>query len=210
MLDTFREVLDLRSKWLGLRQLRKGYAPAPYHRKSQGGQHIPMGRRAEEAADYLSKVQWGKEDNIEAGLPKNKIITEEVQIRQDEIHLEELNAAVKKMKNRKSGGPDDMALEMFEAMEEEARKEVFKMLNKCWKEEKIDNKALRARVVHIYKKGTTSDLANYRPISLLNTMYKLFASIVQNRLVNGIDQHMHGTQYGFRNARSTQQAIHII
>ena len=65
-------------------------------------------------------------------------------------------------------------------------------------------------MVHIYKKGNTSDLSNYRPISLLNTMYKLFASIVQNRLANGIDQHMHGTQYGFRKARSTQQAIHII
>ena len=65
-------------------------------------------------------------------------------------------------------------------------------------------------MVHIYKKGTTSDLSNYRPISLLNTMYKLFASIVQNRLANGIDQHMHGTQYGFRKAKSTQQAIHLI
>ena len=50
LLDTFREDLDLRSKWMGIRQLRKGYAPAPYHRKNQGGQHIPMGKRAEEAA----------------------------------------------------------------------------------------------------------------------------------------------------------------
>ena len=56
----------------------------------------------------------------------------------------------------------------------------------------------------------TSDLANYRPISLLNTMYKLFAAITQDRLAKGIDQHLHPTQYGFRKARSTQQAIHII
>ena len=39
---------------------------------------------------------------------------------------------------------------------------------------------------------------------------RLFAAIVQDRLATGIDKHMHGTQYGFRKARSTQQAIHII
>ena len=78
---------------------------------------------------------------------------------------------IKKLKNRKSGGPDDTAVEMFKAMEEDARKEVLRILNNWWQEEKIDNEALRARVVHIYKKGNTNDLSNYRPISLLNTMY---------------------------------------
>ena len=79
-----------------------------------------------------------------------------------------------------------------------------------WNKEEIDKDVLRARLVHIHKKGHTSDLANYRPISLLNTMYKLFASVVQARLSTGIDKHMHCTQYGFRQARSTHQAIHII
>ena len=45
--------------------------------------------------------------------------------------------------------------------------------------ENIDEEAQQARIVSIYKKGNTSDLANYRPISLLNTMYKLLAAIVQ-------------------------------
>ena len=65
-------------------------------------------------------------------------------------------------------------------------------------------------MVHLYKKGNTSDLANYRPISLLNTMYKIFTVIIQDRLATGIDHRMHATQYGFRKARSTQHAIHII
>ena len=99
---------------------------------------------------------------------------------------------------------------MFKAMETEAREEVRTILNKWWMDEKIEPEALRARVVHLYKKGNTSDMANYRPISLLNTMYKLFAAIVQTRLANGIDARMHRTQYGFRKARSTQHAIHII
>ena len=83
-------------------------------------------------------------------------------------------------------------------------------MNSWWTKEKIDKEALQARVVHLYKKGNTSDMANYRPISLLNTLYKIFASIIQNGLASGIDKHMLNTQYGFRKARSTQHAIHII
>ena len=131
-------------------------------------------------------------------------------IKQEEITKEELDAAIHRLKNRKSGGPDETAVEMFKAMGDEVRTIILTALNNWWNTETIDPEALRARVAHIYKKGNTSDLANYRPISLLNTMYKLFAAIVQTRLSNGIDHHMHNTQYGFRKAKSTQQAIHII
>ena len=75
---------------------------------------------------------------------------------------------------------------------------------------RITPEALRARVVHIYKEGNTSDLANYRPISLLNAMYKIMASIVQKRVSEGIDKYMLKAQYGFRKARSTRHAIHQI
>ena len=39
-----------------------------------------------------------------------------------------------------------------------------------------------ARTVPIYKKGDTSDFSNFRPISLLPTMYKIFSGIVSQRL----------------------------
>ena len=86
----FEEDLDLRSKWMGLRMLRKGYSQAPYHRKNKGGKHIPMGNRAEEAATYLSETQWKPEQVGNNALPTNKIITAEVIIRQDEISKEEI------------------------------------------------------------------------------------------------------------------------
>ena len=37
MMKEFEEDLDLRSKWMGLRMLRKGYTPSPYHRKDTMG-----------------------------------------------------------------------------------------------------------------------------------------------------------------------------
>ena len=43
----------------------------------------------------------------------------------------------------------------------------------CWKS---------ARTIPIHKKGPTEDYGNFRPISLLSTLYKLFSSSIASRL----------------------------
>ena len=183
ILNTLKEDLDIRSKWMGLKALRKGYTPTPYHRKSQGGTHIEMYNRAEAAAAYLSTTQWGtniEESEQQQTQPRtHKVITGEVNIKLDNISEEEMNRAIKKLKMRKCGGPDGTSIEMFKAMTEEPREVILNILNQWWTTENIDKHALRARVVHLFKKGNTSDLSNYRPISLLNTMYKIFTVIIQ-------------------------------
>ena len=62
----------------------------------------------------------------------------------------------------------------------------------------------------IYKKGNTSKLENYRPISLLNSLFKIYASIIQKRLEDKLDRHLQQTQYGFRRKRGTADAIQCV
>ena len=52
-------------------------------------------------------------------------------------------------------------------------------------------------------------MENYRPIALLQTIYKLIAAMVKNRLVDALETWISKTQYGFRPKRSTAQAIFI-
>ena len=66
-----------------------------------------------------------------------------------------------------------------------------------------------AELVTLYKKGTVENPANYRPIALLNTLYKIYASLLQRRISMGLDQRMHETQCGFRKKRSTTDALFI-
>ena len=66
-----------------------------------------------------------------------------------------------------------------------------------------------AELVTLYKKGNVENPANYRPISLLNTLYKIYASIIQIRLATGLDDVLWETQYGFRKKRSTSQPLFI-
>ena len=88
--------------------------------------------------------------------------------------------------------------------------EIIKILNEWWNKEYIPDEVLTARVVMIFKKGDTSYLGNYRPISLTNSIYKIFTAIVQKRLASTLDKHLQKTQYGFRKKKSTSEAIHII
>jgi hypothetical protein len=55
---------------------------------------------------------------------------------------------------------------------------------------------LNAQVVSIFKKGDTENIANYRPISLLNAIYKIFAEIIRQRLSDVIDPYICNTQLG--------------
>eukprot|EP00973_Karenia_brevis_P014012 1904083-Karenia_brevis.AAC.1 len=79
-----------------------------------------------------------------------------------------------------------------------------------WVAEKVPEELTHARVVSLYKKGNPRLQSNYRPISLLNTTYKIYVRIIKNRLANVIDEYITDTQYGFRAKRSTSQAIHVV
>ena len=67
-----------------------------------------------------------------------------------------------------------------------------------------------ASVAVIFKKGSTENPKNYRPIALLNTTYKIFASIIQRRMAEGMDKAIDEMQFGFRKGRSTSQPLQIV
>ena len=62
---------------------------------------------------------------------------------------------------------------------------------------------LTAHTASIYKKGDPKDQGNYRPISLLDSLYKVYAFLLQTRIADTIDRSLMKTQYGFRKSRST-------
>ena len=52
----------------------------------------------------------------------------------------------------------------------------------CWRERRIPSIWKRGVTVLIYKKGDTSDPANYRPITLQNCWYKIFSKVYSSSI----------------------------
>ena len=59
----------------------------------------------------------------------------------------------------------------------------------------------------MYKKGDPSDIKNYRPLSLLNTLYKMFTIIINNRIKEAAHEQIHPDQTGFVADRKIHDAI---
>jgi retron-type reverse transcriptase len=64
-------------------------------------------------------------------------------------------------------------------------------------------------VTPIFKKGSTLDVSNYRPISLLSNLERLFEKLMYSRLVEFLERHnsFYPNQCGFRLGHSTTHAL---
>ena len=81
---------------------------------------------------------------------------------------------------------------------------------KCWGENTVPDIWHEARVVMIFKKGDPACCDNYRPISLLQIGYKLFAIIILQSLRNaGAQQQIWPTQFGFKQKCGTNDALFV-
>ena len=67
VLEALSKDLDIRDRWLGIRELKSKYNPTPYHNRTKQGEHVKWSDRAQKAAEYLSSHQWGKAEASEGG-----------------------------------------------------------------------------------------------------------------------------------------------
>ena len=220
ILTTIGRDLDIRDRWLGIRELKSKYNPIPYHNKNEEGKHLAWTQRAQKASEYLSNQQWGepsnederKREEFQHTYRNNKFIEYHPLERYNTAppSMEELERVIKKLKRRKAPGPDDIPTEIVKELDADNKEYILELMVKWWNEEYIEEEELQARVVLIYKKGDTNKFENYRPISLLNTLYKIFAALLHIRISETLDRHLQKTQFGFRKKKSTADAIHLI
>ena len=67
-----------------------------------------------------------------------------------------------------------------------------------------------AKIYPIYKKGDRQNCENYRGISILNTCYKIYASILKTRFNVIMENIILEAQNGFRKGRSCSDCIFTV
>ena len=97
----------------------------------------------------------------------------------EKIKMGELISVVKKAKRRKAAGPDEVPMEIIKEMDDDNKELILELLNQWWENEEIPKEQLQARIALIFKKGSTDKFEKYIPISLLNTLYKIYAAIIR-------------------------------
>ena len=210
LLATVSAAVDNKNIWQGIRNLKSTYKPSPYNKVDRDGRHVPKEEHAESAAMHLATNQWGQIANAEEVMTDEYIVDDIAFYDVSPIHITELGETIRRCKKGKACGPDDIPMECFAEMNMSQLLMTLDMLNEWWNQEEIPSEVLKARVVLIFKKGDSSKWENYRPISLLNSLYKLFAAILKKRISHALDPYLQKTQYGFRANRSTADALHCV
>lgn len=124
----------------------------------------------------------------------------------DRISLQELKAEIANLTSKKSPGLDQIPNKVIKHLPEKLLIHITGIFNRCleigyfpvvWKKAQI----LMFRKPH----KNNTDPANYRPISLLSSLSKLFERIINHRLQEEISllKIIPNIQYGFRGGHST-------
>ena len=79
-----------------------------------------------------------------------------------------------------------------------------------WEKEQLPNQWNERIICPLYKKDDRLDCKNYRPISLLNVAYKIFAIILNQRLADFSEAILGDYQSGFKPNRSTIDNIFMV
>ena len=81
-----------------------------------------------------------------------------------------MEAALRKLKNGKEAGKDQVNIETLKVVEETIAKQLAKLYTTCIAERRIPKTWKEANTVIFVKTGTRKDINNYRPICLLSKL----------------------------------------
>lgn len=124
---------------------------------------------------------------------------------------EEVENAIKLLKNNKAPGLDELPAEVFKNGGRELRAKLHCLFCKIWSEEVVPADFTDAAIVNIFKKkGDRADCTNYRGISLLSVAGKVLARIITNRLQAAFGPLLPESQAGFRPMRGTTDMMFVL
>ena len=198
--------------WNVVRRQKRGFQGRRAHLQ-ENGQPQPWSRTHEVFRNHLQNNQWAQPQIPPAQALKRQSRPQLHEPKADEgnFTIQNLRDAISKIKGGKAPGPDGVLGELFKALDAQGEEILLDIYNKIWRSGDVPRSWVEARVVSIFKnKGSDADPGSYRPISLLNSVYKIYAAMLQTRLAESFDERLRGTQYGFRSHRSTTQPLFIL
>ena len=197
--------------WSQIRRLRKGFVPAQGRLKNIEGVLVDSDLRAETLAEYYEKAQWRTRPTTPSR--NSDALGPDLPINCGPISEADVIKAARRLKRNRAAGSDKVPGEFWKAICKPgtaACQWATTLCHKCFEMGVVPEKWHEALVVAIFKKGDVASCENYRPISLLQIGYKLFATILPQRLKDGgAESRIWPTQYGFRSKYGTTDALFI-
>lgn len=124
------------------------------------------------------------------------------------VTTDEILYYIKSLKNT-AAGYDEVTPQVLKLIAQYINVPLTHIINLCFTQGHFPAKLKIAKVIPIYKSGDKDDENNYRPISILPSVSKIFEKAIAKRLNGFLETFklLPNHQFGFRNNKSTQTAI---
>ena len=144
---------------------------------------------------------------------KNPLKEPDKKMLDDEIDEKEIDEYVKKnfKKEGKSPGPDGIPYIYIFKMWTHLKKIISTLIIKSYETNDFDKSLSEGLIVFLHKPGKpANEIKSWRPLTLLNSIYKIASGIMAQRLKKIIPKITHKHQYGFVNGKNARDMVELL
>lgn len=113
------------------------------------------------------------------------------------ISVEQVKASIKKLKQKKATGSDNIPSYIYKGCSDFLCTPLVKIFNLSIINGIFPDRLKEASITPIFKSGNRNEIENYRPISVLNSLSKIFENILYDIILNEFQNSFASQQHGF-------------
>nr|XP_033200100.1 golgin subfamily A member 6-like protein 6 [Bombus vancouverensis nearcticus] len=166
--------------------------------------------REEEWKNHCMETLEGTESKEDRRTAVRREEEESKEEREDNIEKEEVILQIRKLKEKKATGEDGLENEVWKYVPKEVGEALWVMLGKIWNGKGIPEDWRKGVICPIYKKEDKGAVKSYRGVTLMDTAYKIYAGILDERLKVEIEDKLVERQFGFRKGRGVIDAVYVL
>jgi len=116
---------------------------------------------------------------------------------------------ISSFKLSKSSGPNSIPSKILSLLKFILSEPLANLINLSFTTGIFPSKLKFSKVIPVHKKGSLLEISNYRPISLLSNIDKIYEKLIHKRLYNflNVNNILYENQFGFRKGFSTSHAL---
>ena len=123
------------------------------------------------------------------------------------VTYEEILIEINSLDTSKSPQSEDIPFKIIKDNADIFANFILQNFNKCIIDGKFPDQLKKADVSPVFKKGNHNDKTNYRPVSILPSLSKIYERLIYNQINHMTENALSIFQCGFRKKYSTQHAL---